>query len=120
MEQTEGQQTVAVTEGDAPSSHMMSVDGVLPGGKRLARPVLVVVECDDDEVVVTEPKFYMHASGSTETEAIEAFRRIFVGYLPFLENQEERLSAHLLEQLAFLRSTIVPAQLECPRSNPIA
>jgi len=104
MEQTEGQQTVAVTEGAAPSSHMTRVDGVLPGGKRLAHPVLVVVEYDDDEVVVTEPRFYMHASGSTESEAIEAFRRIFVGYLPFLEKQEERLSAPLLEQLDYLSS----------------
>ncbi|MCA1599519.1 MAG: hypothetical protein LC769_11010 [Chloroflexi bacterium] len=109
MGQSEGQQTVAVTEGDSPSSCMVSVDGSLPGGKRFAHPVLVVVEYDNDEVVVTEPKFYMHASGSTETEAIEAFRRIFVGYLPFLEKQEERLGAHLLEQLDYLRSTIVPA-----------
>ncbi len=109
MEQTEGQHAVAVTGSTSASSQAISIDGVLPGGKRFAHPVLVVVERDEDEVVVTEPRFYIHASGATESEAIEAFRRIFAGYLPFLEKQEERLSAHLLDQLDYLRSAVVSA-----------
>jgi hypothetical protein len=80
--------------------------GALPNGRRLAHPLTVVVEYDEDEVVISEPRFHMHASASTETEALAAFRRIFSGYLDVLSAREEKLDPYLHEQLAYLRSYI--------------
>ena len=82
------------------------ISGALPEGRWLAHPLTVLVEYDDGEFVVSEPHYHMHASASTEEEAIEAFRRIFSGYLDVLEAEEETLSLRLREQLQYLRSCI--------------
>ncbi len=84
--------------------------GPLPYGRQLACPLSVVVDYDDEteEFIVSEPCFHIHASASTEAEAIESFRRVFSGYLDVLTAQEERLSPHLREQLQYLRSCIKP------------
>jgi hypothetical protein len=50
----------------------------------------------------------MHAAAPTEAEALEAFRRIFSGYLDVLSSRESRLDPYLREQLAYLRSYIRP------------
>jgi hypothetical protein len=82
--------------------------GSLPYGRQLANPLSVVVDYDDEteEYIVSEPCFHMHASAPTEAEAIEAFRRVFSGYLDVLTAQEEKLSPHLREQLQYLRLCI--------------
>lgn len=85
------------------------LQGSLPKGRWLAEPLTVLIEYDDDEVVVSEPRFHMHASAPTEAEAIAAFRRIFAGYLDVLASQEETLGAHLRDQLQYLRSAIKSA-----------
>jgi len=82
------------------------IDGPLTEGRRLAFPLTIVIEHDDGEVIVSEPHFYMHASGPTEAEAIMAFRRIFSGYLDILASQEQTLSPQLIDQLQYLRSAI--------------
>lgn len=84
--------------------------GPLPYGRQLACPLSVVVDYDDEteEYIVSEPCFHMHASASTEAEAIESFRRVFSGYLDVLTAQEEKLSPHLHEQLQYLRACIKP------------
>jgi len=82
------------------------IDGPLPNGRRFAYPLSILIEYDDDEVIVSEPRFHMHASAPTEAEAIAAFRRIFSGYLDILASQEEMLGARMREQLQYLRSTI--------------
>lgn len=92
-----------------PVAFMASIAGALPGGKRLARPLVVLVEYADGEVVVSETLFHMHAAGPTEREAMEAFRRVFAEYLPFLEEREADLGVHLRNQLAYLRSAIALA-----------
>jgi hypothetical protein len=84
------------------------ITGLLPGGRRLTRPLTVAVEYDDGEVIVSEPLFHMHAAAPTEAEALEAFRRIFSGYLDVLSSRESRLDPYLREQLAYLRSYIRP------------
>jgi hypothetical protein len=84
-----------------------TITGALVDGKRLARPLTVMIEYDDEEVVVSEPVFHMHASASTEAEALAAFRRIFSGYLDVLTARENRLDPYLRKQLAYLRSYIV-------------
>jgi hypothetical protein len=83
-----------------------SIEGPLPGRKRLVRPVTIVIEFDDEEVVVSEPEFHMHASAPTEKEAVDAFRRIFSGYLDSLTRREKTLGPQLRDQLNYLRSII--------------
>jgi hypothetical protein len=84
--------------------------GPLSQSRQLACPLSVVVEYDDEteEYIVSEPRFHIHASASTEAEAIASFRRVFSGYLDVLAAQEEKLAPHLREQLQYLRSYIRP------------
>ncbi len=82
------------------------ITGFLPGGRRLTHPLIVMVEYDDEEVVVSEPRFHMHASAPTEAEALAAFRRIFSGYLDSLTRREKTLGPQLRDQLNYLRSVI--------------
>lgn len=83
------------------------ITGLLPGGRRLTRPLTVAVEYDDGEVIVSEPLFHMHAAAPTEAEALEAFKRIFSGYLDLLTRREKTLGPQLRDQLNYLRSIIV-------------
>jgi hypothetical protein len=83
------------------------ITGLLPGGRRLTRPLTVAVEYDDGEVIVSEPLFHMHAAAPTEAEALEAFKRIFSGYLDSLTRREKTLGPQLRDQLNYLRSIIV-------------
>jgi hypothetical protein len=88
-----------------------TIFGPLPYGRQLTHPLSVVVDYDDEtqEYIVSEPRFYMHASAPTEVEAIPSFRRVFSGYLDVLTAQEEKLGPRLREQLQYLRSYIKPA-----------
>jgi len=83
-----------------------NIEGPLPGGRRLIHPITIVIEFDDEEVVVSERRFHMHASAPTEAEALNAFRRILSGYLDSLTRREKTLGQPLLEQLNYLRSII--------------
>ncbi|MGB8348676.1 MAG: hypothetical protein WCD86_27600 [Ktedonobacteraceae bacterium] len=89
---------------DLPSVRV--IDGFLSDGRWLAHPLNVLIEYDEDEVVVSEPRFHIHASAPTEAEAIASFRRIFSGYLDLLSSREGVLSSHLHDQLEYLRSMI--------------
>ncbi|MEO8953963.1 MAG: hypothetical protein ABI465_05305 [Ktedonobacteraceae bacterium] len=93
----------AITEYRRPSVRVLY--GSLPNGRMLTKPLRVMVDYDEEEVVVSEPYFHMHASAPTEAEAVEAFRRIFSGYLDILTAQE-KLGANLREQLKYLRSYV--------------
>lgn len=84
----------------------ISVGGQLPGGRWLSHPIIVKIEDDDGEFVVSELKYHMHGEGSTILEAIEAFKRIFSGYLDILSEEENNLSSYMYEQLEYLRSAI--------------
>jgi len=84
----------------------LTIAGLLPGRRWLTYPIVVKIEDDDGEYVVTELKYHMHGEGSTIPEAIEAFRRIFSGYLDLLSEEEDNLSSYLYEQLEYLRSAI--------------
>lgn len=83
-----------------------TLQGALPGGAQLAHPLWLTIECDDGEVIVSEPRFHMHAAAAAEKEALDAFRQTLVGYLEVLSNNESDLDSHLLDQLEYLRSTI--------------
>ena len=90
----------------SPSPIFRAITGPLPGGRRLIRPLTVMVEYDEEEVVVSEPRFHMHASAPTEAEALAAFRRILSGYLDSLTRREKTLGQQLHDQLDYLRSVI--------------
>ncbi len=86
----------------------ISVGGQLPGGRWLSHPIIVKIEGDDGEFVISELKYHMHGEGSTLPDAIEAFKRIFSGYLDILLEEENNLSSYLYEQLKYLRLAIRP------------
>ncbi len=98
-------QLVRISPSSPPTLYPLS--GHLPGGRQLAHSITVIIEHDDDEVIVTEPRFHMHASGTTDAEALAAFRRIFSGYLDMLTRREKTLGPPLRDQLNYLRSVIV-------------
>ena len=84
----------------------ISIGGRLPDGRWLSHPIIVKIEDDDGEFVVSELKYHMHGEGPTIPEAIEAFKRIFSGYLDILSEEEDNLSSYMFEQLEYLRSAI--------------
>jgi len=84
----------------------MSIDGPLPEGRLLAHPIVVKIEDDDGEFLISEPHFSIHASGPTLLGTIEAFKRVFSGYLDVLSEDEEILGIALRRQLEYLRSAI--------------
>jgi hypothetical protein len=89
------------TDQEQPQVIPLRIDWHFPEGLQ-TYPIIV----DDGEYVVTELKYHMHGEGSTIPEAIEAFRRIFLGYLDILSEEEDNLSSYLYEQLEYLRSAI--------------
>lgn len=91
------------------TQRLQIIDGALPYGRHLTRPITVLIEDDDGELIVSEPVFHMHAGGPTESEAIEAFKRILSGYVDVLESREETLAEALRDQLKYLRSIVAPA-----------
>jgi hypothetical protein len=84
----------------------ISIGGQLPEGRRLTHPIIVKIEDDDGEFVVSELKYHIHGEGSTIPKAIDAFKRIFSGYLDILSEEENNLSSFMYEQLEYLRSAI--------------
>ena len=66
--------------------------------------LLVHIEKDDGEVLVSESRFSMHASAPTLQEAIAEFKRILVDELGELTKDEGQLGPRLQAQLHYLRS----------------
>ena len=71
------------------------------------KPLLLHIEKDDDEVLVSEPRFSMYASAPTLSEAIAEFKRILVDELEELSKDEEQLGPRLQSQLHYLRSMLM-------------
>lgn len=86
--------------------YLHKIGGPLPGGKWLTHPINVKIEEDDGEYLVSEPHFYIHASGATKTEAIEEFKRILSEELDLLSDDEKVLGPRLQAQLQYLRTII--------------
>lgn len=82
------------------------VSGQLPGGKWLTHPIDVVIEEDDGEFLVSEARFFMHASGATKAEAMEEFKRVLSEELDMLTADEKVLGPRLQAQLHYLRTII--------------
>ena len=84
----------------------LKVTGSLPGGKLLTRPLDVKITYDDEEVIVSEPRFHIHAVGATIAEAIVEFRRILSEELDELTADEDELGPRLQAELRYLRDLI--------------
>ena|SRR5437763_4689477 len=82
------------------------VEGSLPGGKYLVYPIVVWIQRDDGEFLVSECHFYIHASGSTVQEAIAEFKRILSEELDLLTADEDELGPRQQAQLQYLRNAI--------------
>ncbi len=82
------------------------ITGSLPGERQLTRPLDVVITYDDGEVIVSEPRFHIHAVGTTRVEALIEFRRILSEELDELAADEEELGPRLQLELQYLRSLI--------------
>ncbi|TMD64426.1 MAG: hypothetical protein E6I91_11100 [Chloroflexi bacterium] len=85
----------------------LRITGSLPGGRQLTRPLDVVIAYDDGEVVVSEPRFHIHAVGTTKVEALKEFRRILSEELDELTADEEELGPRLRLELQYLRNLII-------------
>jgi hypothetical protein len=83
-----------------------TITGPLPGGRRLSRRLTVVIKADDEEIVVSEPRFHLHAVGTTLSEALTEFRRILSEELDELTADEEELGPRLQAELQYLRDLI--------------
>ena len=90
------------------SARLTFIDGALPYERRLRHPLMILIEQDDEEVLVSEPEFQMHAGGTTEAAAVAAFRAIISGYLDVLASREQTLGDAARDHLAYLRSIISP------------
>jgi hypothetical protein len=84
----------------------LKITGPLPGGRQLTRSLDVVIAYDDDEVIVSEPRFHIHAVGTTRVEALKEFRRILSEELDELTADEEELGPRLQLELQYLRDLI--------------
>lgn len=102
-------------EGDIPTSAplhfpetlLTAVVGSLPNGQKV-KPILVCIEYDGDQILLIEHRFSsIIASGSTFSEAVEDFKRLFLDELAELSKDEEQLALRLQEELQFLRSHII-------------
>lgn len=88
---------------------LITIDGPLPSGKQLIEPLVIQIQCEDGEVLVSEPHFFMHAVGPTLPEAISEFKRIIADELDELTHDEKILGPRLQRQLHYLRSIIKAA-----------
>lgn len=88
------------------SAIFIPLSGSLSEKRWLSYPIIVKIEDDCDEFIVSELKYHIHGVGPTIPAAIEAFKRIFSGYLDILSEEKDNLSAYMYEQLKYLRSAI--------------
>jgi hypothetical protein len=84
----------------------LRITGTLPGGRQLTRPLDVKIAYDEEEVVVSEPLFHIHAVGTTIAQALTEFRRILSEELDDLTADEEELGPRLQSELQYLRNLI--------------
>src|SRR5205823_14379615 len=84
----------------------LKITGSLPGGRQFTRPLDVMIAYDDREVVVSEPRFHIHAVGTTIAEALAEFRRVLSEELDELTADEEELGPRLQLELQYLRKLI--------------
>ncbi len=106
MSETEQEQDEISLPVDPPPPTFLKITGPLPGGRQLTRPLDVKIAYDDGEVVVSEPRFHIHAVGPTIAQASAEFRRLLSEELDDLTADEEELGPGLKAELQYLRDLI--------------
>jgi predicted RNase H-like HicB family nuclease len=97
-----------VDEGESgKGSIILELQGKLIDKRWLRHPLNVVIDADENEFIISDPRTHIHAAGATIAEAESEFRRVFAGYLDVLSQQEDKLSPKLRKQLHYLRSLIM-------------
>ncbi len=84
----------------------VTITGSLPDGRFLTRPLEVKIAYDDEEVVVSEPHFHIHAVGTTVAEALSEFKYTLSEELDELTADEKELGTRLQAELHYLRNLI--------------
>ncbi|MHB8600682.1 MAG: hypothetical protein ACYDER_28235 [Ktedonobacteraceae bacterium] len=84
----------------------LTIADPLPGGRYLTRLLNVRISHDDEEVIVSEPYFHIHATGTTLATILAEFRRILTEELDDLTADEEELGPRLQAELQYLRNLI--------------
>ncbi len=84
----------------------ITIGGSLPDGRELTHSIVIRVEHDDGEILVSETKYALHASASTLPAAITEFKRVLAEELDLLSADEEQLGPRLQAQLHYLRTLI--------------
>ena len=91
---------------DPPPPTFLKITGPLPGGRQLTHPLDVKIAYDDGEVVVSEPRFHIHAVDPTIAQALAELRRLLSEELDELTADEEELGPRLKAELQYLRDLI--------------
>lgn len=89
------------------AAYTVTMHGTLVKGRRLAKPLTVLVQWDGDYWLVTEPMFYNHTIGKTIPKAIKHFRRCLVDDFEFLDKHRGPMSQWLQDELEYFRNMIV-------------
>lgn len=91
------------------STSVGQLDGDLPGHRRLAHPIPVVISLEDGEAVAAAEQCNLCGAGDSIDEAMTDLREVLVESLEVLEGDELHLSPYLQEQLSYLRKLIEPS-----------
>jgi hypothetical protein len=89
------------------AAYTVAMYGPLAEGRRLAKPLVVLVQWDGSYWLISEPLFSNHAIGSTVPKAIKHFRRCLVDDFKFLDRHKGPMSQWLQDELEYFRSIIV-------------
>ena len=84
----------------------VALSGKLSADKVINDALDVVIDYEDDEYIVSEPRFHIHGSGPTQAKAIEAFIRIISQIYDDLNEEADHLSKRMQAQLGYLQSKI--------------
>lgn len=89
------------------AAYTVTMHGPLVEGRRLARPLVVLVQWDGSYWLVSEPLFSNHTIGSTIPKAIKHFRRCLVDDFEFLDKHRGSMSQWLQDELEYFKSMII-------------
>lgn len=87
-----------------------TLSGQLSADKVINEALDVVIDYEDDEYIVSEPRFHIHGTGPTQNEAIAAFMRIISQIYDDLSEEADHLSKRMQAQLSYLQSKITIAR----------
>lgn len=82
------------------------LQGKLPKNKKIKGDLPIVIDFEDGEYIVSEPKFHIHGSGMTRDQALLAFTRILSEIYDELVEESDHLGKRMKEQFDYLQTKI--------------